>query len=208
MRGQPFQNAYAEVQYFSSSETCNTKGFQRIGSGEGGLSNSVLWTALGVTGLMRQVDVSKQRTREGQCVHRLLSSQMKRYACTAYDGSREDVAVLVGKVSLLSVFVSDQRRHSLAYVTETVLTPEETGQSCRKLRQFCGSCRSCAASSAVRPCEKPCITSFYHEISCSFLAGCGHAGEKSKADLFFTACHDAGKCEQSKDNWATDVISA
>ena len=108
MRGQPFQYAYAEVQYFSSSETCITKGFQRIGSGEGGLSDFVLWTALGITGQMRQVDVSNQRTREGQCVHRLLSSQMKRYACTAYDGSREDVTVLVGAISLLSVFVFSQ----------------------------------------------------------------------------------------------------
>ena len=78
---------------------------------------------------------------------------MKRYACTAYDGSRENIAVLIGNTSLLSFSVSDQRGHSLAYVSETVLTPEETGQSCRKLRQFCGSCRSCAASSAVRPCE-------------------------------------------------------
>ena len=38
MRGQPFQNAYAEVQSFSSFETCITKAFQKIGSGEGGLS--------------------------------------------------------------------------------------------------------------------------------------------------------------------------
>ena len=37
MRGQPFQNASAEVQNFSSFETCITKGFQRIGGGEGGL---------------------------------------------------------------------------------------------------------------------------------------------------------------------------
>ena len=47
-----------------------------------------------------------QRTRKGQCVHRPLSSQMKRYAYTAYDGSREDVAVLVGETSLLFFFVS------------------------------------------------------------------------------------------------------